>query len=130
MPVAPTDEAAPRLPFKPEDAIRTLAEASKRRFVPTKLNRGQAIHAQRLIRAHPSVDEWRLVGEWLAAGGESWKTELDARALGNFEAWLGHATKWHSDGRPAVGRSPPSARTSLGMSTSVNQESRERRVWK
>lgn len=96
--------APPSLPFKPDDALRAIGDASSGRFVATKLNRGQAINAQRIIRAHPDIADWQLVGEWLGAGGEAWKTELDARSLANFEAWLGHATKWRDDGKPVIDR--------------------------
>jgi hypothetical protein len=98
------DRHAP-LPFKPVEALRAVADASKGRFVATKLDRGQAINAQRVIRAYPDIGDWRLVGEWLGAGGESWKGELDARHLGkNFEAWRAHAAKWRDDGRPPIER--------------------------
>lgn len=99
----PTHRGRP-LPFRPDEALRAIANASSGRFVATKLTRGQAINAQRIIRAHPNIGEWSLVGEWLGAGGEAWKTELDARSLGSFEAWLGHATKWRDDGKPPLDR--------------------------
>lgn len=102
-PPTPTHEKQP-LPFKPDEALAAIADASSGRFVATKLNRGQAINAQRLIRAHADLGDWQLVGEWLGAGGEAWKTELDARSLGSFDAWLGHATKWRDDGKPPVER--------------------------
>lgn len=94
----------PPLPFKADEALAAIAAASSGRFVATKLNRGQAINAQRIIRAHPDLADWRLVGEWLGVGGEAWKTELDARSLGNFEAWFGHASKWRDDGKPVIER--------------------------
>lgn len=96
--------AKPALPFRPEDALQAIADASNGRFVATKLNRGQAINVQRLIRAHPDLADWQLVGEWLGVGGEAWRTELDARSLGSFEAWLGHAGKWRDDGKPPFER--------------------------
>jgi hypothetical protein len=68
------------------------------------LNRGQAINVHRLIRAHPELADWQLVGEWLGAGGEAWKTELDARSLGSFDAWLGHAAKWRDAGKAPIER--------------------------
>jgi hypothetical protein len=99
--VAPANEHQPLL-FKPDDAMRAISDASNGRFVRTKLKRGQVIHVQRLIRAHPDLAEWRLVGEWLARGGEAWRSEIDSRSLSNFEAWLAHATQWRDAGRPAI----------------------------
>src|SRR6185312_2501399 len=85
-----------------DDALRELATASGGRFVASRLKRGQAIHVQKLLAVHSSSAAWRLVGEWLAAGGEAWRSDLDARCLGDFEAWLAHATKWHDAGRPPL----------------------------
>jgi hypothetical protein len=99
MPAKPTP-----LPFKPDEALRAIAAASHGRFIASKLNRGQSINAQRLIRAHPDLAEWQLVGEWLGAGGGAWRSELDARSVGSFEAWLAHAAKWRDDGRPPIDR--------------------------
>jgi hypothetical protein len=106
-------DAAPRkrapLPFTPDEAVRALSEASNSRFVASKLQKGQAINVQKLIRQHPDLAEWRLVGEWLGAGGEAWRSELDSRHLRSFEQWLAHATRWHEQGRPAVAARPSRA---------------------
>jgi len=91
-------------PLQADTALGAIANASGGRFVAMRLNRAQAINAHRLIRAHPDLAEWQLVGEWLGAGGEAWKIELDARSLGSFDAWLGHAQKWRDNGKPPIER--------------------------
>lgn len=102
-----------------DEAVRTLAAASTGRFVASRLKRGQAIHAQKLIAAHPSTSEWQLVGEWLAAGGEAWRSELDVRSLGDFEAWLAHATKWRDSGRPTLHGRGARAPTAMGYAAAT-----------
>lgn len=106
-PVA-ADEPPP-LPFKPDEAIAALAASG--RFTATKLNKGQAINAVRLIREYPNLSTWKLVGEWLAAGGESWRQHIDVRALSDMTAWVVHAVQWDGQGRHPVmkanGHSPP-----------------------
>ena len=99
---------------KPDEALQVLNEASNFRFVVTRLKRGQAICVQRLIAGHPAAAEWRLVGEWLAAGGEAWRCDVDVRCLGDFEAWLAHATKWRDSGRPQLHGRGARAPTALG----------------
>jgi hypothetical protein len=94
--------ATPPLPFKPAVAVEALASASCGRFTASKLSKGQAINAQRLIREAPALDTWKLVGEWLAAGGDGWKGDLDVRHLGDFVTWLALANRWNATGRGPV----------------------------
>lgn len=108
-----------------DEAVATLAAASNGRFVASRLKRGHAICAQRLIAAHPNASEWQLVGEWLSAGGEAWRTELDARSLGDFEAWLAHATKWRDAGRPSLQGRGARAPTAMGYGAAATFERSE-----
>lgn len=104
---------------KPDEAVRILAAASHGRFVVSRLKRGQAIHTQKLIAAHPNAGEWKVVGEWLAAGGEAWRSEVDARSLGDFEAWLAHASHWRDAGRPALHGRGARAPTAMGYAAAT-----------
>ena len=114
------DDAAgkqPPLPFKPDAAVEALASASGGRFTASKLTKGQAINCQRLIREAPALTTWTLVGQWLTAGGDGWKGDLDVRHLRDFATWVAHAQRWDSSGRgpvnarngstPAVGHARP-----------------------
>ncbi len=103
----------PPLPFKPEEALSALATASKGRFVVSKLSKGQAINAQRLIREAPALDTWTLAGEWLAAGGDGWKGKLDVRNLGDFATWVAHSKAWAETGRRPITKAKPE-QVSLG----------------
>ncbi len=92
----------PPLPFKAEEAVSALATASCGRFTASKLSKGQKINTQRLIREAPALGTWTLVGEWLAAGGDSWKGELDVRDLRDFATWTVRAERWATNGRGPV----------------------------
>jgi biotin carboxyl carrier protein len=114
---------APPLPFKPAEAVQALASASCGRFTASKLSKGQAINCQRLIREAPALSTWTLAGEWLAAGGDGWKGQLDIRNLGDFSTWVAHAERWVANGRGPVnakngtsktGNTPPTASYAVG----------------
>lgn len=102
---------APPLPFKPAEAVLALASASCGRFTASKLSKGQAINTQRLIREAPALSTWTLVGEWLAAGGDGWKGDLDVRHLRDFTTWTAHAERWAANGRGPVNAKNGTAKT-------------------
>ena len=94
-------KASVPLPFTLPEALDALAAGG--RFVATPLEQGPAIAAQSLIRRF-GLGQWRLAGEWLAAGGESYRDVVDSRALSQLPAWIVHAEKWHASGRPRVAK--------------------------
>jgi hypothetical protein len=96
------------MPFSVGDALRAMAESSHGRFLPTNPGRA-AVHIQQLILTQPDIAAWRLIGEWLAAGGEQWKGLLDSRNLtdSNFFAWVERSQQWQREGRPPVKEGSP-----------------------
>ena len=83
------------------ELVETLASSAGGRFVSSGLNKGQTIHAQQLVRAH-TLDEVRLAGEWLSAGGDAWRGVLDVRQLKDLPVWVAQSTAWDACGRGAV----------------------------
>lgn len=63
------------LPFTVKEAVTLLEEHAAGAFKAGTgpLTRGWCIGIGGNIRAEPDRDTWRLVGRWLAAGGEGWK---------------------------------------------------------
>lgn len=121
------DKPAPLpMPFQIGDALDELAKHSGGRFAITKLTDGQAVNVTRLVRENPALSTWKLAAEWLAAGGESWKVDLDVRALSSFSQWVVHSAKWAADGRPLMlkgsnGKPRMHLAPSVGPETSCNQ---------
>lgn len=93
--------AAP-LPFRAATALNLLAVAG--RFVAAKPAGWQAIAIEKIIREWPEEQPWLTAGEWLAAGGDAWKSSVDTRCVGDFRAWLEQARVWDAAGRPAIGK--------------------------
>lgn len=109
------------LPFKPDEAVQMLTEASAGRFVTSKLNRGQSIAVTQLIRKYPDRDTWMRVGGWIGAGGDSWMREgADIRLIGSFDVW--EARSRTKAPIAIVSRGSP-----LPMSTSVDDSTRAKR---
>lgn len=90
------------LPYTVDELQAALAETCKR-YTATPLQAGPTINAQKLIRAH-SLEDVRLIGAWLEAGGDGYKLTLDGRNLGDLPVWLAHARGWDANGRPAISR--------------------------
>lgn len=91
------------LPFSVPEALDVLHTTSQGRFLVTNPGRA-AIAIQSIIRRYPDQGVWRRVGEWLGAGGESYRGTLDSRALtwANFDAWAMVSQDWDEKGRPAL----------------------------
>jgi hypothetical protein len=94
--------ASPTLAFSVDQALGFLAEGG--RFTATPADSGQSINLTKLIKKHPDPGDWRLVGQWLAAGGDGFRGTLDTRAAGDFKHWLPHARKWDANGRGPVAK--------------------------
>jgi hypothetical protein len=87
------------LPYGIDELQKALERSGRWTIVP--LTDGQAINTQKLIRKLPLVDV-ELAAEWLRAGGEHWKQNLDARNFGDLPAWIAHAKKWAADGKRPI----------------------------
>jgi hypothetical protein len=100
------DAPAP-MPFKIGEALAALAETAQGRFAPGEardITKAVAIPITAAIRSYPSLDEWRLVGAWLAAGGQAHRGTLGvawASSSGLREA-MALSRAWHAAGRPPV----------------------------
>jgi hypothetical protein len=99
-----TRMATPPLPFSVEDMLQELEQASAGRFLAAKAKVGQVIHLQKAIRAGLQLDQVRMAGAWLAAGGDAWRRQIDTRAIGDLDAWIAQAKAWHEQGRPAIAK--------------------------
>jgi hypothetical protein len=91
------------LPFKVDVALYELQQASGGRFKATTPAKA-AIAIQKLIRRYPDIATWQRIGEWLGAGGEAYRGDLDSRAVtaSNLDAWAAHSQTWVENGRPAL----------------------------
>ena len=80
------------LPFRAQEALEIIAAAAPGRFLATNPGKG-AIEIEKVIKEHPDRAEWEELGSYLAAGGESYATELDSRWVTrrNFDAALARA---------------------------------------
>lgn len=105
--VKPPRPERPPLPFRCADAVKAIADAAGARFVvPPHIPAGIAISIESTIRRVPDLDDWKLVGRWLAAGGASWAREPFGPswvASGRFGEALAIAKSW--GGRGPIGRS-------------------------
>jgi hypothetical protein len=93
-PKRPEAPKAPKakLPFRAQEALEIIAAAAPGRFLATNPGKG-AIEIEKVIKEHPDRAEWEELGRYLAAGGESYATELDSRWVTrrNFDAALARA---------------------------------------
>lgn len=93
-------------PFGPAEAFGALASASGGRFAAgdaSTWSAGQVIAARKLIRRHGDLETWRLVGEWLAAGGDRYRgTVGPSWATSALPDALARAQHWDAQGRPAI----------------------------
>lgn len=115
------------LPFGPQDALEVLQAAAGGRFPADPYPRNLSAPLAALIRQFPDVEIWRLVGEWLAAGGERWRERIDARTVvkgGNFAAWVGESARWANSGRHSIseGKKTSGAAPIPAMHSSTKQK--------
>ena len=96
------DPDLPPLPFRAVEAIQVLSRASSSRFVAVEPTVREAIAIEALIRKHPDIHAWGRAGEWLAAGGDGWRSSCDTRDVKHLAAWIAHGQAW--DGRPIAAK--------------------------
>jgi len=119
-----TKPAADPPPFSIGDAFEALASSAGGRFaagVEGDWTRGVRIAVAKSVRQYPDLGAWRLVGEWLAAGGDRFRGVLGPSwaASGALADTVARAREWDATGRPALaggpatfGQTPSQARTS------------------
>ena len=100
-------KAPSEMPFTIGEALRALAESSNGRFAPGEgrdITKGVAAQLTAHVKKYPTLEEWRVLGEWLAAGGWSNLDTLSPSwAAGNsFCGAMVLARDWHARGRPAL----------------------------
>lgn len=106
---------APPPPFGIGEAFEALASSALGRFsagTPRDWTKGHRIAVAKAIRAYPTLDEWSVLGAWLAAGGDRYRGTLSvAWAASNaLPDAMARARDWHAQGRPALdGHRPHSA---------------------
>jgi hypothetical protein len=111
----PKGKAKEPLPFTLRTALEALKETAGMAITLAPFDDALAKPLTRLVRAFPDLADWKLAGEWLAAGGESWLVDgPDLRWVakgGNLASAIGKARKWVEDGKGAIdgGRRPRAA---------------------
>jgi hypothetical protein len=103
---APKPEPEP-LPFTVTAAIDALAEAAGSRFVRgVRMPRGIAMALTGVIRHGVTLEDFRLLGAWLAAGGAAWMRDPPGPSWltsGRFGEDLARARLWAGSGRHPIG---------------------------
>lgn len=103
--------AADPPPFSIGDAFEVLSSSAGGRFaagVEGDWTRGVRIAVAKSARQYPDLGAWRLVGEWLAAGGDRFRGVLGPSwaASGALADTMARAREWDATGRPALAGSP------------------------
>ena len=106
IPEAKKPKPAPP-PFGPAAVFETLASQSAGRFIagtPTDWNKGHLIAVRKAIQRYPDLAQWSRLGEWLAAGGKSWKGTLGVPWLASADLGdsMAQSAEWERLGRPSV----------------------------
>lgn len=132
-PPEPKATPKPKLPFKPLDALAALAEGSCGRFPRPEaldLAKGTAIALIDLVRRYPTLDEWRRVGAWLAAGGLAYRTDLSVgwAASSDLASAMASARAWHEAGGGPVARPANSVVPAPDATPSTGAAERIRRL--
>ncbi len=113
-PVAPKAPKRPRKapdadppPFSHLEALAALAGASGGRVAhvePRDLDGGTTIALRKMVRSYPSLEEWRVCGEWIAAGGDRARQKFGASwaASAGLRDAMAASRAWADGGRPAL----------------------------
>ena len=87
------------LPFKPWEAVRTIAAHAGGRFIAgieRDMTGGYAIALTAHIRAYPTLAEWQTLGRWLAGGDHTYSGTLGIAwaASGALRDGMARARAW------------------------------------
>ena len=93
------------LPFTLAAALAELAAAAPERFVPGEgrdVSQGTAVAITAAIRSYPTLAEWRVLGEWLAAGAMAHRPSLGPSwvASAGLREAMALSRAWDRAGRP------------------------------
>lgn len=99
--------AKPPPPFAIGDAFAALASASQGRFAPgidRDWTQAIRIAVANRIRQYPDLAEWRLVGSWLLAGGDGYRTSLGPSwaASNALPDAMARAREWEAKGGDVI----------------------------
>lgn len=97
----------PPPPFGIGDAFAALASASQGRFAPgidRDWTQAIRIAVANRIRQYPDLAEWRLVGSWLLAGGDGYRTSLGPSwaASNALPDAMARAREWEAKGGDVI----------------------------
>lgn len=98
-------DAEPPLPFTVGAGMDAMEAASDGCFTAA-FDKRWAKQLTDAVRAHPAIEEWTRVGQWLAAGGLKFRNDLSAKWLANTPEVFAIAASWELRGAPNLGRSP------------------------
>ena len=105
-------------PFGIGDAFEALASSAGGRFaagLDGDWTKGVRIAVAKSARQYPDLAAWRLVGEWLAAGGDRFRGVLGpswAASTALADA-MARAREWDATGRPALAGAPANSGQTL-----------------
>lgn len=94
-------------PFSMADAFDALASTASGRFaagVEGDWTKGVRIAVAKSVRQYPDLDAWRLVGAWLAAGGDAYRSTVGPSwaASAALPDAMARAREWDARGRGAI----------------------------
>ena len=113
-----TPKPADPPPFGIGDAFEALASSAGGRFaagLDGDWTKGVRIAVAKSARQYPDLAAWRLVGEWLAAGGDRFRGVLGpswAASTALADA-MARAREWDATGRPALAGAPANSGQTL-----------------
>ena len=113
-----TPKPADPPPFGIGDAFEALASSAGGRFaagLAGDWTKGVRIAVAKSARQYPDLAAWRLVGEWLAAGGDRFRGVLGpswAASTALADA-MARAREWDATGRPALAGAPANSGQTL-----------------
>ena len=93
------EDTAP-LPFAIPVALEALTSRCTRVVLPRPFDGKWVGITARLIRSHPDLKIWKLVGDWLAAGGVAYMSFIGLDCIRkNLDTWVPVSEQWEKDGR-------------------------------
>lgn len=99
------------LPFAVRVALEALTVRCSRVVPPRDFDGRHVDLVAKVIRAFPDMETWKLVGDWLAAGGVAYMSFIGLDCLKkNFGTWVPVAERWQQEGRKPLTKKAASGR--------------------
>jgi hypothetical protein len=93
------------LPFSIPAALETLTSRCTRVVLPRPFEGKWVGIMAKLIRSHPDLKVWELVGDWLAAGGVAYMSFIGLDCIRkNLDTWVPVSEQWEREGRKPLTR--------------------------